>query len=229
MTTDREQTKKEKKGGVMKRAGIIGLTVLVLGLLVVGFAVPALASPWDNGSGNAPGARIGSPLLVRVADALGVDTTELSTRIDSGETLAAIAADLGVSEDTLIEAIVAPQVERVTLGLDNGTITEDEAATILESAREHAAWLIEQDLSAGFDWEETHQFCQGLMGEGFGYGRGSGGYGQGTGPGNGPCGGGEALQRGYGPNTSSDDEAPARGNSFNRFGGGMMGGGMMRW
>src|SRR3989304_6280009 len=97
---------------VTKKIRLIGLVVVPLALLLVGVAaVPALAHPGDSDNGAYAGAYIDGPTLTRVAGALGLTLEELSARLQAGETLAGIAQNQNVSEDTVIDAIVAPYAE----------------------------------------------------------------------------------------------------------------------
>ncbi|MBU2609273.1 MAG: hypothetical protein KKF26_08150 [Chloroflexi bacterium] len=185
----------------MKKIRLIGLAFVTLVLLVVGAAAPALAHSGDSDTANYSGAYIDGPTLVRVAEALGLTPEELNTDLQTGETLAEIARDQNVPEDTVIAAIIAPYAEQLKLQVRYGYLTQEQADALLETAREHASSLLEQNLSSTGEnadwWQEMEGYCGSTMGN----------YGDSTGYG-GMMGGG--MMGNYGGGY-----------------GGMMGGGMM--
>ncbi|MFH1647759.1 MAG: hypothetical protein ABID71_08770 [Chloroflexota bacterium] len=200
----------------MKKIGIIGLIFLVTGLLVVVFAVPALAHPSDRDYGaNSNGISLDSPTLTRLAQVLGLTPDELASYLQKGETLAEIAQEQGIPEEELVEAIVAPHAGQIELRVKYGYLTESEAETLLETVRERATGLLEQDLSGqsgDASWEEMEEYCGNAMG---GWGGMMGGqYGSGHGWGGMMGGWGQSFSRGWN-------------NMMDGFGGGGMGGGMM--
>jgi len=230
----------------MKKTWLIALAVVALAALGIGFAVPAMAS----GNGNSPvvttpaidTTATTSPAVVRVADALGLTPTELLTKLQSGETLAQIAADQGVTTDTVIDALVAPYADALNTQVTNGSLTQEEADALLQTARDNAASFLTQELSdpgAFSTWhEEMEQYCdQYMLGAGNRYGMmegWNGGTGNGYGFGPGTCMG--AWDDGDAGNGAATQSQYGTGNRFggNGFGGGMMGGrgfggGMMSW
>ena len=241
----------------MKKIRLIGLAIVTLVLLVVGAAAPALAHPGDSDNNAYSGAYIDGPTLVRVAGALGLTPEELDTNLQVGDTLAEIAREQNVPEDTVIAAIVAPYAEQLKLQVRYGYLTQEQADTLLETAREHASSLLEQNLSSAGgnadSWQEMEDYCGSMMGGGMmgNYGGGYGGmmgggmmgnYGDGYG---GMMGSGDMMGLGYGYNESTTGwSAPASNANrvtdngwtgiFSRFwngltgrGSGTMGGGMM--
>ncbi|OGO44049.1 MAG: hypothetical protein A2Z05_00305 [Chloroflexi bacterium RBG_16_60_22] len=210
----------------MKKIGIIGLILLVTGLLVVVLAVPALAHPFDRDYGtNGNGIFLDSPALTRLAEALGLTPDELASRLQEGEILAQIAREQGIPEEELVEAIVSPHADQIALRVKYGYLTESQAETLLETARERATWLLEQDLSgqSGYaSWEEMQEYCGNAMG---GWGGMMGGqYGSGNGWG--------GMMGGWNSNGyQGSDSGNARdfGGMMRGFGGGWggTGGGMM--
>ena len=115
---------------------------------MVVLAVPALAHPFDRDYGtNGNGIFLDSPALTRLAEALGLTPDELASRLQEGEILAQIAREQGIPEEELVEAIVSPHADQIALRVKYGYLTESQAETLLETARERATWLLEQDLS----------------------------------------------------------------------------------
>ncbi len=152
-----------------KKIKMLGLVIVTVVLLIVGAAAPVLAHPGDSDNDDYGGAYIDGPTLTRVAEALGLTPEELNTDLQAGETLAEIAQEQNVPEDTVIAAIVAPYAEQLKLQVRYGYLTEDQADTLLETAREHASSLLEENLSGtgrNADWwEEMEDYCDNMMGD----------------------------------------------------------------
>lgn len=75
-----------------------------------------------------PGARILRHGVETTTELLGIDTETLRTELQSGKTLVEIAAENGVSEDELVDALVADAQERLDEAAADGKIDADEAA-----------------------------------------------------------------------------------------------------
>jgi len=70
-------------------------------------------------------------------DVLKISHDELHTRMDKGQNLAAVATDLGIDPQTVVDALVESWSPAIDSALAAGAITEDEAAayrTALEEA-----------------------------------------------------------------------------------------------
>lgn len=190
----------------MKKIRLIGLAVVTVVLLVVGAAAPALAQSGDSDNGAYAGAYMDGPTLARVAKALGLTPEELSTNLQAGETLAEIAQKQNVPEDTVIAAIVAPYTEQLKLQVRYGYLTQEQADALLETAREHASSLLEQNLSrtgGNADWwQEMEDYCGSMMGN-YGGSTGYGGMMGGGMMGNYGGGYGSMMGPGYGYNDST--------------------------
>jgi hypothetical protein len=162
---------------MMKKIRLVGLGIVTLILLVVGVAAPALAHSGDSDNNAYSGAYIDGPTLARVAEALGLTPEELNGNLQAGDTLAEIAQNQNVPEDNVIDAIVAPYADQIKLQVRYGYLTQERADTLLETAREHASSLLEQNLSSTGEnadwWQEMKDYCGSMMGN---YG-GSTGYG----------------------------------------------------
>jgi hypothetical protein len=78
-----------------------------------------------GGHGGHHGGRLG---LEAAAAALGMSEDELRTALEpEGTTLAQVAEDQGVAVDTLIDALVRAQEERIAAAVEDGRLTQDEA------------------------------------------------------------------------------------------------------
>ncbi len=205
----------------MKKTWFIALAVVVLAALTIGIAVPAFAG---NGNGATADTSDG-PAVVRVADALGITTTDLVTRLQSGETLAQIAAAQGVTEDAVIDALVSPYADQLALRVDNGVLTQEEADGLVQTARDNAASFLTQDLSdpgTFAAWhEQMEQYCEQYhLGNANRYGMN---VGNGTGYGPGSCG----MFGGWNDDGTRGNGTASQYGAGNRFGGNGAGGGMM--
>lgn len=65
--------------------------------------------------------------LSAAADALGMTEAELRTAAQDGKTLADLAEQEGVSEDALVDALVAAARERLAAAVTDGRITQEQA------------------------------------------------------------------------------------------------------
>jgi hypothetical protein len=78
-----------------------------------------------DGPGGGPG---GGPGLAAAAEALGMTEAELRTALEVEDaTLAGVAEDQGVPVDTLVDALVAAERERLAAAVEDGRLTQDEA------------------------------------------------------------------------------------------------------
>ncbi len=78
-------------------------------------------------------------------EVLGISHDELHVRMDSGQNLAAVATDLGIDPQTLIDAMVDSWSEAVDAVLASGEITEEEAAQYEEALEEAFGFRVTWD------------------------------------------------------------------------------------
>ncbi|MEL7562627.1 hypothetical protein [Dehalogenimonas sp. 4OHTPN] len=156
---------------------LVGIVVVAVGLLAIG--VPVLASAGNNPFGTSGAsntydtAGLDSPTLARVAGILGLTPADLTTQLQAGKTLAVIAGERNIPTATLVEAIIAPYAEQVALQVKYGYITQEQAQTILNAARQNAGNLLSQNLSSAGGYNGLGH-CGGYLGEGIGAGHGWG-------------------------------------------------------
>ena len=65
-------------------------------------------------------------------DVLGISHDEMHVRMEQGQNLAAIAKDLGIDQQELIDALVETRSSAVDSLLENGTITQEQADGYLD-------------------------------------------------------------------------------------------------
>lgn len=93
-----------------------------------------------------PGARIFGGALT---DVLGMTGEELRAALSDGQTIAEVAGAQGVSVDDVVAALVAEAEERIDTAVENGRLTDDEAAEKLADATEHITDLVNGEFEPG--------------------------------------------------------------------------------
>ena len=91
--------------------------------------VDAPESPPEDEDGRPPrGEGRRGAHLDSLAELLGMDADALREALLSDSTLADVAADQGVDVEVVVEAIVDQKTERIEQAVEDGRLTEDEAA-----------------------------------------------------------------------------------------------------
>lgn len=98
-----------------------------------------------RGHGHGHGPRGGGV----IAETLGLEPTELRDALESGQSLADVAAAQGVSTDAIVDALVDQAEERVNDALEAGRIDEDQASEILAQAEDRAEALVNGEIQPG--------------------------------------------------------------------------------
>lgn len=156
--------------------------VVIIGSVVAtsAFAAPPTPTPpsgWGRGYGM-----MGGYDLDRVAKLFGISQADLVSQLQQGRTLAQIAQDKGVSEDKLVDTLIAPYRDQVQLRVKYGYLTQEQADTMLQWMTERVKAAINTPWNGGYGWGGWHCGGFGMMG-GFGgmmggYGGMMGGYGR---------------------------------------------------
>lgn len=159
----------------LSRKWLIVVAVLLAGVFAVG--VPVLASTGNNPAtappiGNGYGAGCAdSGALTRLATALGLTPADLTVQLQSGKTLAAIAGEKNVATSVLVDTIVAPFEARIALQVQNGYLTQAQAQTYLDAARQAGGNLLTQNLASVAGNNSWAGFCGNyLNGDNIGFG-----------------------------------------------------------
>lgn len=97
-------------------------------------ALPSERPIREGRGGHGHGGRQGAGLAV--LEGLGIDQAELREGMAAGQTLAEIAESQGVSQDDLVDALIADATERVDQAVENGRIDADAAAERLAGLEE---------------------------------------------------------------------------------------------
>jgi len=100
---------------------------------------------WDKGGLR----RFGHESLDVAAEALGMTTDDLLAELQDGKSIAAVAEEKGVGLDTIIDAYVAQESERLARAVEDGKITQDQADSMLEKSRERIQEMMDQTWDEG--------------------------------------------------------------------------------
>ena len=75
---------------------------------------------------------------------IGIDVEDLRTALESGQTLAEVAEANGVDAQTIIDAKVADRAEHLATAVEEGRLTEAEAAERLADATEKITTMVNE-------------------------------------------------------------------------------------
>lgn len=110
----------------MKRMKI-GIVALVIAVLAITTAAVA-AQGYGQGQGPGRGQRMGRGADFQViADTLGIDLATLQSDLQSGKTIADIAAEKNVELTTIVDAVVAKQSDNLKAAVTDGRLTQEQA------------------------------------------------------------------------------------------------------
>ncbi|MGI2336219.1 MAG: hypothetical protein ACRKGH_06220 [Dehalogenimonas sp.] len=160
----------------LSKKWLIGIIIVAVGLLAVG--VPVLASSVNSSVGRVSTAymhnaiALDSTTLARLASILGLAPADLTTQLQTGKTLAVIAGEKNVPTATLVEAIIAPYVDHVALQVKYGYITQAQAQTLLDIARQAAGTILTQNLASTAGSNTWAGFCGSYLNDGVNIGNG---------------------------------------------------------
>lgn len=172
-----------------KRAKLLTVSIALAGLLVVSVAGVAMAQdPADTddmpaycglGWGRSHGH--GATSSETVSELSGLTPEEIQAQRQEGKSLVEIAAAQGVSEDALVEAIMAAKTEFIQQRVEAGTLTQEQADLILEQMEQRTLQAVNRTTVGPPDWSRGNGrgACSGETGLGSGpggmhrWGRGS--------------------------------------------------------
>lgn len=86
--------------------------------------------------------------LETVAEAIGIPIDDLTTALQDGQTIAEVAEANGVDPDDVVAALVADHDERIAQAVEDGDLTEEEAAEKTAQAAERAEALVNGEMPA---------------------------------------------------------------------------------
>ncbi|MBN2005546.1 MAG: hypothetical protein JXA21_19460 [Anaerolineae bacterium] len=158
--------------------------------LTEGFTFGTGTRGWSDGARPMPGGMRGgmrggmgrdvaTPALV--AEALDMTVADLSTALDAGQTIAQLAEAKGLTLDDVVDAIVAPHLERINQAVANGNLTQEQADAQIATLKEHMLQRLTDGFSFGTGtrgWDNDDRPVPGPMPGGM---RGGGMRGRGNG------------------------------------------------
>ncbi len=163
---------------VKKLIGAVTTTGLLAGGVALALVSPGVASAAGHQTIDTSDAdttaedhgpemrRRARPNLDTLSEVLGVDSETLGEALRGGQSIADIAAENNVSIDTVTQAMLDEQAERIATALESGRIDQERADAMTERLTENIAGIVNGEMGPG----------QGGMGQG---GIGHGGMGQG--------------------------------------------------
>jgi polyhydroxyalkanoate synthesis regulator phasin len=111
------------------------------------------AGMWGMGKGfrgHGPGMDFrGNELVSIAADELGMSLTDLLTELQGGKSIADVAAEKGVDTQAIIDAYVAQLQEDLDAAVAEGRMTQTQADSMLEQARERATDQLDNTWEGG--------------------------------------------------------------------------------
>ena len=171
-------------------------------LLVVGTGAVVLAqtpTPWNQGQPGwgCPGWGWGggsgggydpaqNPTLQLLAEKIGIGVKDLAAELQAGKSVAEVAKARDVSEQTLVDALLAPRLEMLEIQVKYGYLTREQADAAKQAMADSVRWQLNQKGyfgGGGWGWGMMGPgHGPGMMGPGYGYGPGMMGRGYGVGP-----------------------------------------------
>lgn len=153
-------------------AGVVG------GLLVVAIAIPAMAAgpngtinrstiTMEQGHGNCQGSGLGIGPDQAVLDLLGMTQAQIQELRQSGQSLVQIAATRNVTEETLVNTILAEKQAAVQKLVTAGTITQAQADLQLAQMQERIQIAVNRTTVGPPEWAGSNgnrQNGSGMMG-----------------------------------------------------------------
>lgn len=143
-----------KKRWVVAAVGAVMLLALFFG--------SALAQP-------TPGSDYGHGWFIdKTADLLGITPETIVEQLQTGKSLAQIAKDKGVDQDTLVDTLIADQKESLNSLVKQRRLTQRQADLRLQLLTEELTELVNRtDLGEFDDWhQEMYEWCHGTVGGG---------------------------------------------------------------
>lgn len=123
---------------IKKLLSIVGIAAILVAALPVSSAFAqgpiGTTSPIGGGGrGNWGGPQ--NSLVAVAAKTIGIDQTALVAELNTGKTIAAVATAHGIALDKIVDAFVAPHIERWNLAVAAGTITQAQADAFIATMK----------------------------------------------------------------------------------------------
>jgi hypothetical protein len=163
----------KEKNGMKRMWKVLVISMVIAGILATVLAVTiSAAGPNKNSSGSAYG-QMGGSVLDEVSQLLGLTPEQIQEQRQAGQSLVQIAAAKNVTEDALIDAIMAEKQESIRELVAAGTITQAQADQRLALIQERVKLAVNRTTVGPPDWAGANGNSQigngnrkGLMGQG---------------------------------------------------------------
>ncbi len=119
-----------------------------------------------DGVGAMMGYGAGFPVNQQVAALLGTTTADLAAQLNSGKTLADIASANGISQEQLIQTMMATYENHLSLMVQNGYLSQDQANNLTEQVQERLQTMVTSQLN--YDGSGWDYYMGGMMGRYYG-------------------------------------------------------------
>ena len=93
-------------------------------------------------------------MVTIAAEKLDITTAELATELQAGKTIADLAEEKDVSVDSIVNAFIAPRLERMAVMVANGVMTQEQLDEMTEEMK--------ANLTAQLNGEGASGACPGL-------------------------------------------------------------------
>ena len=162
-----------------RRLKLLGMTLGVAALLALTLSSIVFADTPEGTTDGAYGGGYGwhgfqgeaSVCSETVSELIGLTQEEICDQRAEGKSLVEIAAGQGVSEGELVAAIMAEKTEAVQAGVDDGTLTQEQADLILQQMAERTELAVSRTTTGPVEWRAGGGY--GRSGEGAGPGKAS--------------------------------------------------------
>jgi polyhydroxyalkanoate synthesis regulator phasin len=84
-----------------------------------------------------------------IAETIGIDVEDLRAALEDGQTIGEVAAENGVTVDTVIAALVTEMQTKLDEAVTDGRLSEEQAADMLADAADRAQALVDGELPEG--------------------------------------------------------------------------------
>ena len=145
------------------------LVSLAAAAVMVAAIVPAAMAAPDYQQGPGPGWGCGGwdygygaqtnfdysqiPMWKTLTDKLGMNANDLVKELQGGKSVADVASDKDVSEQSLIDALMAPRIDALNQRVQNGYLTQAQADSIQQAETARVKYMLEQrDFAGNYGW-----------------------------------------------------------------------------
>jgi hypothetical protein len=131
---------------------VLAISMVLAAVMVGVLAGTAFAAgPQGGSAGNSQG-QVGGPSVDAVAKLLGLTPEQIQAERQAGKSLVQIAAAQNVTEDALVQAVMAERQAALQAKVDAGTITQAVADQQLAQMRERVTVMLNRTVTCHPEW-----------------------------------------------------------------------------